>query len=78
MLKVLCFAQILYNKLGMENKQVAFLFTDLHVAEEGMYSKPLTQMLYQVFGLLPLQEVFFQENSIKLKLSVLDKGVVWR
>ena len=27
--------KILYTKLGQENKQVAFLFTDQHVAEEG-------------------------------------------
>jgi len=27
--------KLLYNKLGMENKKVAFLFTDQHVAEEG-------------------------------------------
>ncbi|KAK3083644.1 hypothetical protein FSP39_000711 [Pinctada imbricata] len=27
--------KILYNKLGMENKKMVFLFTDQHVAEEG-------------------------------------------
>jgi dynein heavy chain len=27
--------KILYNKLGMENKKVVFLFTDQHVVEEG-------------------------------------------
>ena len=27
--------KVLYNKLGMENKKVAFLFTDMHVVEEG-------------------------------------------
>ena len=27
--------KILYNKLGIENKKVVFLFTDQHVAEEG-------------------------------------------
>ena len=27
--------KILYNKLGMENKKVAFVFTDQHVVEEG-------------------------------------------
>ena len=27
--------KILYQKLGQENKQVVFLFTDQHVAEEG-------------------------------------------
>jgi len=27
--------KILYNKLGMENKKIAFLFTDQHVVEEG-------------------------------------------
>lgn len=30
--------KILYNKLGMENKKTAFLFTDQHVAEEGIVS----------------------------------------
>lgn len=29
--------KLLYNKLGMENKKVAFLFTDQHVAEEGKH-----------------------------------------
>ena len=28
--------KILYNKLGIENKKVVFLFTDQHVAEECM------------------------------------------
>ncbi|CAF4433784.1 unnamed protein product, partial [Didymodactylos carnosus] len=27
--------KILYNKLGMENKKVVFMFGDQHVAEEG-------------------------------------------
>ena len=27
--------KVLYNKLGMENKKMVFLFTDQHVAEEG-------------------------------------------
>ncbi len=27
--------KVLYNKLGMENKKVVFLFTDQHVVEEG-------------------------------------------
>ena len=27
--------KLLYNKLGMENKEMTFLFTDQHVAEEG-------------------------------------------
>ena len=27
--------KILYNKLGIENKKVTFLFTDAHVAQEG-------------------------------------------
>ena len=27
--------QVLYNKLGIENKKTVFLFTDSHVAEEG-------------------------------------------
>ena len=26
----------LYNKLGLENKKVVFLFTDAHVAQEGL------------------------------------------
>jgi dynein heavy chain len=26
---------VLYNKLGMENKKIVFLFTDQHVVEEG-------------------------------------------
>ena len=29
--------KILYNKLGMENKKVVFLFTDQHVVEEGLF-----------------------------------------
>ena len=28
--------KILYNKLGMENQKVSFLFTDQHVVEEGV------------------------------------------
>ena len=27
--------KVLYNKLGMENKKMVFLFTDQHVVEEG-------------------------------------------
>jgi len=27
--------KILYNKLGMENKKIVFMFGDQHVAEEG-------------------------------------------
>ena len=27
--------QVLYNKLGVKNKKIAFSFTDSHVAEEG-------------------------------------------
>src|SRR6218665_535521 len=27
--------KILYNKLGMENRKIVFLFTDQHVVEEG-------------------------------------------
>lgn len=33
--------KILYNKLGMENKKVVFLFTDQHVAEEGRLMLPI-------------------------------------
>ena len=32
---IIVLAQILYNKLGMENKKMVFLFTDQHVVEEG-------------------------------------------
>ena len=28
--------KLLYNKLGMENKKMVFLFTDQHVVEEGI------------------------------------------
>ena len=28
--------KVLYNKLGMENKKMVFLFTDQHVVEEGI------------------------------------------
>ena len=33
--------KVLYNKLGMENKKVVFLFTDQHVVEEGTLSSIL-------------------------------------
>ena len=29
--------KILYNKLGIENKKMVFLFTDQHVVEEGRF-----------------------------------------
>lgn len=28
--------KVLYTKLGLENKKMVFLFTDSHVAEEGL------------------------------------------
>ena len=31
--------KILYNKLGIENKKVVFLFTDQHVVEEGQWQE---------------------------------------
>ena len=35
----------LYNKLGIENKKVVFLFTDQHVAEEGnIYCQVITSL----------------------------------
>jgi hypothetical protein len=30
--------KILYNKLGMENKKIVFMFGDQHVAEDGKIS----------------------------------------
>ena len=35
LIKLKHFYQVLYNKLGIENKKTVFLFTDSHVAEEG-------------------------------------------
>ena len=29
--------KILYNKLGMENKKIVFMFGDQHVAEDGTF-----------------------------------------
>ena len=36
--------KILYNKLGIENKKVVFLFTDQHVVEEGQL-----QEIHQIY-----------------------------
>jgi dynein heavy chain len=47
----------LYNKLGMENKKVVFLFTDQHVVEEGKshvvfcFSLPLRAFVLQTVNL---------------------------
>jgi hypothetical protein len=32
--------KVLYNRLGIENKKVVFLFGDQHVAEEGFPGQP--------------------------------------
>ena len=33
--------KILYNKLGIENKKVVFLFTDQHVVGEGQLQRDI-------------------------------------
>ena len=38
--------KLLYNKLGIENKKVVFLFTDQHVAEEGNVVMYGTNLIY--------------------------------
>ena len=47
--------KLLYNKLGIENKKVVFLFTDQHVAEEGNVVMHSTNLIYSplVSKLLP-------------------------
>lgn len=42
----------LYNKLGIENKKVVFLFTDQHVAEEGnIYCQVITSLFQKPLAL---------------------------
>ena len=36
--------KILYNKLGIENKKVVFLFTDQHVVEEGQLQRDIERI----------------------------------
>ena len=44
--------KILYNKLGIENKKVVFLFTDQHVVEEGQLQGEKYPMYLNVFPTL--------------------------
>ncbi|ESN91800.1 hypothetical protein HELRODRAFT_96436 [Helobdella robusta] len=43
--------KVLYNKLGMENKKIVFLFTDQHVVEEGGFLELVNNMLTS--GMVP-------------------------
>lgn len=36
--------KVLYQRLGIENKQIVFLFTDGHVAQEGMHKNVFTMI----------------------------------
>ncbi len=41
--------KILYNKLGIENKKIVFMFGDQHVAEDGKYSHRIFQLYLNQF-----------------------------
>jgi hypothetical protein len=45
--------KILYNKLGMENKKIVFMFGDQHVAEDGKLSLNhiLINFFIRIFGI---------------------------
>ena len=40
--------KILYNKLGIENKKVVFLFTDQHVVEEGQLQRDTSNIFERI------------------------------
>lgn len=47
----------MYNKLGVENKAVVFLFTDVYVADEGFF-----ELINNMF-ISGMVSVFFKEDE---------------
>ena len=41
--------KVLYQKLGLENKKMVFLFTDAHVAQEGWWSVCIDLLAFTYF-----------------------------
>ncbi|XP_005112302.2 dynein heavy chain 10, axonemal [Aplysia californica] len=62
--------KVLYNKLGMENKQMVFLFTDQHVAEEG-FLELINNML--TTGMVPALYADDEKEGIIGSCGVLDE-----
>ncbi|XP_064619187.1 dynein axonemal heavy chain 10-like isoform X2 [Lineus longissimus] len=73
----------LYNKLGMENKKVVFLFTDQHVVEEG-FLELINNMLTS--GMVPAlyaddekeQIVTAMRNEASKGGAILPKEQIWQ